>query len=791
MTRIIVLCIVLWSTAVQADKTTVQLQPFPLPAVKLTDGPFLHAQQTNIDYLLRMEVDRLLAPYLREAGLPIKSESYENWENTGLDGHIGGHYLTALSLAFAASGDERLKQRLSYMLTELRKAQLANGDGYLAGIPAGQSVWREVASGNIEADLFSMNKLWVPWYNLHKIYAGLRDAYQIGGYQVALTMLIELADWADRLVANLTEAQIQQMLITEHGGMNEVFADLAAITGNKKYLKLAELFSQKSILNPLLQKQDKLNGLHANTQIPKVIGFKRVAEVAGNNNWTDAAEYFWRTVTQKRTVVIGGNSVREHFHAADDFSSMLDDVEGPETCNTYNMLKLSKMLFLNHPSAEYIDYYERALYNHILASQHPEHGGLVYFTPMRPSHYRVYSKHDEAMWCCVGSGIENHSKYGELIYAQAESQLFVNLFIASELDYQQAGLKLEQTTLFPDIAETTFKFKAAGKRSADFIFNLRIPSWLNRDVLIVTINGKIVKALNIDNGYLAIQRTWQAGDQVTLSLPSKLELEQIPDKQNYYAVLKGPIVLAAQVNPFPQEKLNFVGDDSRMGHIANAPICPPEATPVMVGEPESFIAQLQPVAGQSLTYRANTAVYNPNNENLTLIPFFRLHDSRYQIYWPQATKDDLQSFLQKGEQVAAEKAKLEAITIDKVAPGEQQPEADHFFAGERTEAGVHMRRHWRHSQAWFSYQMKDQNKKANYLRVTYFGLDAGRHFSIWIAGQKIADVDLTGQQGNEFFHVDYEIPQSVKDLYQDTFELKFVADEGSVAGGIYGVRIIE
>ncbi|GAB3818974.1 hypothetical protein GCM10028895_16800 [Pontibacter rugosus] len=414
--------------------------------MKLKDSPFKQAQQTDMEYILALDPDRLLAPYLREAGIKPKAESYGNWENTGLDGHIGGHYLTALSLMYSATGNPELLQRLNYMVDQLAACQQQNGNGYIGGVPGGEAMWQEIAKGNIDAGSFSLNDKWVPWYNIHKLYAGLRDAYLYTGNEKAKDMLVKLSDWSLNLTKDLTDAHMQDMLRSEHGGMNEVFADVAEITGDKKYLELARRFSHRAILDPLLAGKDNLTGMHANTQIPKVIGYKRVAEVGGDPAWAGAAGFFWNTVVNDRTVSIGGNSVREHFHPTNDFSPMIESREGPETCNTYNMLKLSKQLYLTEASAEYIDYYERGLYNHILSSQHPTRGGFVYFTPMRPRHYRVYSKPEDGFWCCVGSGLENHGKYGELIYAHNEQDLFVNLFIPSTLEWKERDITLTQST---------------------------------------------------------------------------------------------------------------------------------------------------------------------------------------------------------------------------------------------------------------------------------------------------------------------------------------------------------
>ena len=373
-------------------QTQQEVSYFPLQDVKLLESPFLQAQQTDLHYIMAMEPDRLLAPFLREAGLTPKAPSYTNWENTGLDGHIGGHYISALSMMYAATGDTAIYRRLNYMLNELHRAQQAVGTGFIGGTPGSLQLWKEIKAGNIRAGGFDLNGKWVPLYNIHKTYAGLRDAYLYAGNDLARQMLVALTDWMIDITAGLTDQQMQDMLRSEHGGLNETFADVAEITGDKKYLELARRFSHKVILDPLVKDEDRLTGMHANTQIPKVIGYKRIADLAQDQNWDHAARFFWNTVVNHRSVCIGGNSVREHFHPADNFTSMLNDVQGPETCNTYNMLRLTKMLYQTSPDIRFADYYERALYNHILASQQPTKGGFVYFTPMRPGHYRVYSQ---------------------------------------------------------------------------------------------------------------------------------------------------------------------------------------------------------------------------------------------------------------------------------------------------------------------------------------------------------------------------------------------------------------
>lgn len=778
MKALLSLCMLLLVLPVSAAIDT-----FALNQVRLHSGPFYQAQQTNIGYLMAMNPDRLLAPYRREAGLPPLADPYPNWESSGLDGHIGGHYLSALALMYSASGEQKLLDRLNYMINELHSYQQKHGDGYLGGIPGGKASWQQISQGQIDADLFVLNKQWVPWYNLHKTFAGLHDAYVYAGNQQAKQMLLQLSDWALKLTSQLSDQQLQQMLITEYGGMNDILTKVAELSGDDKYLQLALRFSELRIMQPLLQQQDVLDGLHANTQIPKIIGMAQLASQTNNDSWYQAADFFWQQVVNKRSVAIGGNSVREHFHPSDDFSSMLTDVEGPETCNTYNMLKLTKLLYQRTPEPRYMEYYERALYNHILSSQHPEHGGLVYFTPMRPNHYRVYSSPEHTMWCCVGSGIENHAKYGEMIYAHKGDQLYVNLFVDSSLNWQQQSVKLRQTTAFPDQDSSLITIEQGGK----FGLNIREPQWAAAKIQL-TLNGEAVKFTSTTPGYLSLQRQWRKGDKLAITLPMQTTLEQLPDNSKHYAILHGPIVLAARSQW--QDKLSFIADSSRMGHIASGEQCPVEQTPTFISDNADFVRHIKPVAGKPLTFTSGDAVLAGVEGPLELVPFFRLHDSRYTLYFPHSNAGQWQQQQHLLRQQSQLDSQLAAKTIDMIRPGEQQPEADHQFAGEKTEAGVHQGRHWRHATGWFSYRLNTGGQHALQLRLTYFGADSKRHFHILLNNQLLADVSLTGEQGDNFYHVDYPIPARLLNT-GDSIELKFVAAPGSVAGGIYEVRLMQ
>jgi hypothetical protein len=605
-----------------------KVSTFPLSRVRLLDGPFSHAQELNLAYLRSLDVDRLLAPFRTEAGLPARAVKYPNWESSGLEGHTAGHYLTALAQAWAATGEAEFKRRLDYLVGELAGCQKAQGDGYVGAVPGGRRLWAEVAAGELRVEGFAINGKWVPWYNLHKLFAGLRDAHLIGESAPARDVLLGLAGWCAALTARLSDAQVQEMLRAEHGGMNEVLADVFALTRDPKHLALAERFSHRALLDPLHRREDRLDGLHANTQIPKVIGCARIAELRGEPDGCPAAPYFWEAVVRRRTVAIGGNSVREHFNPAHDFSSMVESREGPETCNTYNMLRLTEQLFRGRPAASYADFYERALYNHILSSQHPGHGGFVYFTPMRPRHYRVYSHPSQGFWCCVGSGMESHGKHGRFVYAHSGDDLYVNLFIASTLDWPERGLRVRQDTAFPDEPRTRLRLTLG--RPLRFTLRVRHPGWVD-GALQVRVNGRPRVVASQPVSYAAITRLWRDGDRVDVELPMRTRIERLPDGSDYVAILHGPLVLAAETGR--QGLDGLIADDGRMAHLPAGPELPLDSAPTLAGNVDTLAAQVPPVPGRPLTFQAPAIIRPEEARGLELVPFFRVHDSRYILYW--------------------------------------------------------------------------------------------------------------------------------------------------------------
>lgn len=775
---------VLWSSVLLAQ----ELQSFPLSSVKLLESPFRKAQHTDLEYIMEMDPDRLLAPYLSEAGLDPEAENYGNWENGGLDGHIGGHYLSALAMMYAATGEEEVLERLEYMLNRLREAQQLNGNGYLAGIPDGEPMWQEVAAGNIRAGGFSLNDRWVPLYNIHKIFAGLRDAHHYVGSALAKTMLVELSDWFLKMTRDLSDEQIQDMLRSEHGGLNETFAEVYALTGDKKYLELAERMSHEVVLAPLLQRKDELTGMHANTQIPKVIGYERIAQLNGDSSWSKAADFFWDIVVRNRTVSIGGNSVREHFHPASDFSSMIQSNQGPETCNTYNMMRLSKLLFLHHPDREYLDYYERAMYNHILSSQHPD-GGFVYFTPQRPQHYRVYSQPHEGFWCCVGSGLENHGKYGELIYAHADDELYVNLFVASTLDWIEQEFSLTQTTNFPYESTSTLTLQL--RRARKMALKIRQPSWVVGGGFAIAVNGQAVAFRADDAGYATVERVWKSGDQVTIALPMETTVEYLPDNSSWASFLHGPIVLAAETDGPALEGLR--ADDSRMGHVAHGEFLPIDQSPLLVNRTGDITESVRVLNKDSLRFTIAGNLFSNTYKSLTLRPFFNLHDSRYTLYWRVAKEDQLKRIQEAMRVREKELLALEAATVDQVTAGEQQPETEHRYAGEESSAGsTDEGQAWRSTRKWFSYEFTNESRQGKTLRITHAQNGPPRTFDVVVNDQVLKTVELSGSRESGSANFEVKLPQSVLDSAAgDKLTVKLAAREGSSTGHIYSIRLLK
>ena len=761
---------------------------FPLGDVTLLEGPLKHARDLNIKTLLKYDCDRLLAPYRKEAGLEPKAKTYPNWD--GLDGHVGGHYLTAMAIN-AATGDEECRRRMEYMISEIAECAEANkknhpewGVGYMGGMPNSAKIWSSFKEGDFRV----YNGSWAPFYNLHKMYAGLRDAWVYCGNAQAKKLFLEFCDWAVNITSKLSDQQMEQMLGNEHGGMNEVIADAYAMIGDRKYLECACRFSHKRLLTPLSQRRDCLDNLHANTQIPKVVGFERIAEISRDEVYHTAASYFWDIVTGERTLAFGGNSRREHFPAKDACMDFINDIDGPETCNTNNMLKLTEDLHRRNPEARYADFYEQAMMNHILSSQHPEHGGYVYFTPERPRHYRNYSAPNEAMWCCVGTGMENHGKYGQFIYTHVGDALFVNLFVASELNWKERGVVLRQETAFPYGEESRITIT---KGKGSFSLHLRYPGWVRPGEFKVEVNGKPVSIISGPSSYVTIDRKWKRGDVVTIHFPMHASLKYLPNVPQYVALMYGPILLGMKTGT--EDMAHLIADDSRFGQYASGAKLPVDQAPILINNNiETIPSQLTPVAGKPLHFTLSTKMVNGISGELQ--PFFEIHDSRYMMYWLALTEDSYQQYLDRLAQEEKERQALEARTIDKVQPGEQQPETDHKMETDGSYTGNSNNVFFRDARDGhsFSYLMQTDGRNDLSLRLKYWGVGEWKthEFDIFVDDVLVRSVNNTGKYRiSEFKYETYELPASVLQGKQQV-RVKFVAAKGRQIGEIYEVRLV-
>lgn len=757
---------------------TIRAYPFDLRDVRLLDGPFKDAMEADARYLLEIQPDRLLSEFRVHAGLEPKAPKYGGWESSGLAGHTLGHYLSACSMEYASTGDTAFLHRVNYIVDELAVCQSARGkesrpgmlamNGYVGAIPREDTLWTEVAAGHIRSHGFDLNGAWSPWYTVHKVMAGLLDAWLYCNNAKALKIERGMTDWTATVIDNLSDSTLQKMLLCEYGGMNDVLANTYAITGDKKYLELSYKFYDKRILDSLSQGLDDLAGKHSNTQIPKVIGSARRYELTADKRDSSIAQSFWSIVVDDHTYATGGNSDYEYLGKAKALNNELTD-NTTETCNTYNMLKLTRHLFAWHPSATLMDYYERALYNHILASQNHQTGMMTYFLPLRMGGRKEYSDPFNTFTCCVGTGMENHVKYGETIYSRgADGSLYVNLFIPSRLTWREKGITIEQRTTLP-VSDFTVLTITANHPST---FNLRIrkPGWAGAVRLLV--NGVPQMTPTGADGYLFIRRNWKNGDRVQVHLAEDLYTRAIPDNPARIAIFYGPVLLS--------------------GELGNTEPDPVKGIPVLVApgeDPNKWVRRTDP----------NRLVFQTSNAgqpgDVTLIPLNRTENEYYSVYWDYFTPA---TWALQQKKYAAEREReqaLEAHTVDRLRVGEMQPERDHSFTGDGLLTGEDHGKKWRSTEegGYFSFTMKVDSTAGNTLYCDYWGDDyRGRIFDIRVDGQTIATQNLASFKQSKFYEITYPIPQELVKGKQ-TVTIKFAAHSpragvGPVSGTIRMIR---
>ena len=600
-------------------------RPFALRDVRLLDGPFRAAQERDAAYLMALDPDRLLHNFRVNAGLEPKAPVYGGWESQEpwieirCHGHTLGHWMGACAMMYASTGDPRFQQALSYAVDELKACQTAGGTGLVCAFPDGSAqLDNAVAGRRFEG---------VPWYTMHKVFAGLRDAYLEAGNETSLEVLAALSEWTWKATRSMTDEDFQRMLRTEHGGMNEVLADVYVLTDDPRYLELAERFNHRALLEPLAAGRDTLDGLHANTQIPKVIGFHRLYGLTGKQEYLDAARFFWRTVVGERSFVTGGHGDVEHFFPPRDFPEHVHSAKTMETCCTHNMLRLTRALFGTDPSSDYADHYERALFNSILASQDPDSGWNTYFQPTRPGYLKLYHTPIDSFWCCTGTGMENHAKYGDSIWFEGDDGVFVNLFIASELTWRDKGLTIRQVTDFPQSDVVRFEVRGSGPVST--ALHVRAPAWTRGAT--VQVNGSAWAGAARPDGYVSVRRDWSPGDVLEVRMPMGLTTEELPGAPDRVAFLYGPIVLAGRLGRdglYPGA--DILRNERTTGMILETPV----EVPVLAGSAQRVRESIRPVAGaEPLTFET-VGVGKPHD--VTLIPYHRMHHERYNIYWQLA-----------------------------------------------------------------------------------------------------------------------------------------------------------
>ena len=746
-------------------------RPLPLTAVRLTGGPLKVAQELDAKYLLSLEPDRMLAFYRVRAGLEPKAPGLTGWDADGrqLTGHIAGHYLSAVSLMWAATGDARFKQRADYIVSELKIVQDKQGDGFAGALDGVKTAFAEVSKGNIKAANFDLNGLWSPWYTLHKTFAGLRDAYRHTGNQTALEIEIKFAEWAERFLAPMDDERVQRMLATEFGGMNEMMADLYADTGDKRWLNLSYKFEHKAVLDPLKRREDPLDGLHGNTQVPKLIGSATRYAYTGEASDNVAAAFFWDRVVNHHTFATGGHGKDEYFREPDRLGNITEG-RTSETCNVYNMLKLTRKLFALQPRVEYAEFHERALFNHILGSMDPSDGATCYMVPVGGGVRREYADMNRSFTCCVGTGMESHALHGLGLYYEAGDRLWVNLYAPSTAQWEAAGVKLTMETSFPEGDAATLTLESRAPR--DFTIVLRRPSWAG-DGFSVRVNQEVVSSLPSPGAYVEIKRTWRTGDVVSLVLPKSLRLDRLPDNPKRAAILWGPLVLAGDLGTAPPRG---------RGAADESPI--PADAPPLVAE-RDVLSSLQPISDRQGMFRAVNL-----GAPIEFAPFYRLHRRTYSAYWDILTPAEYKARLAERTAENERQRALEAASVGFVPAGDPKAEKSFNQQGEETTIVRAEGRPGRRAAKWFSYDVPVDASQPMTLVVTYNSDNRrARSFEIHAEGQRIGDQAFAQSSVSRFFEVEYPLPAEMTRGKQKV-TIKFQATGGNEVAPVFAVRTI-
>jgi DUF1680 family protein len=599
-------------------KVPLAAESFELQDVRLLPGRFRDNMMRDSVWMVSIGVDRLLHGFRTTAGIFAGREGgymtvkkLGGWESLDceLRGHTTGHFLSALSLMYAATGSEVFKLKGDSLVAGLAEVQVALGNGYLSAFP------EELINRNIRA-----TSVWAPWYTLHKIFSGLIDQYLYAGNTQALEVAGKMGDWAYAKLKPLSEETRRKMIRNEFGGINESFYNLYALTGDERYKWLAGFFYHNEVIDPLKAQKDDLGTKHTNTFIPKVLAEARNYELTGDADSKALSEFFWHTMIDSHTFAPGCSSDKEHYFPTDKFTAHISGYTG-ETCCTYNMLKLSRHLFCWDASPEVADYYERALYNHILGQQDPASGMVSYFLPLQTGTHRVYSTPENSFWCCVGSGFENHAKYAEAIYYHDRDGIFVNLFIPSEVKWREKGLVLRQDTRFPEEGKVTFTVGLDEPKR--LTVRLRYPSWSSE--VSVKVNGKKVKVRQKPGSYILLSRRWKDGDRIEADYAMGLRLERTPDGTGRGALLYGPVVLAGELGTEGMQAPAPYSDPAKYNDYYSYDYHIPEGLPCALRWDEKHPGNVLQRKGKALTF--------VTPDGVEVKPLYDVHRQRYVVYW--------------------------------------------------------------------------------------------------------------------------------------------------------------
>ena len=781
----------------------VKRRALPLSAVRLSAGPLGHAQDLNNDYLMALDPDRMLAYYRDRAGLSPRAEPYGGWDGGGrnLTGHIGGHYLSAVSIMWAATGDEKFKKRADYMVHEFKIVQDAHGDGYLGAIEGLRPAFERLSRGEIESLSFDLNGQWSPWYTLHKTYAGLRDAYRYAGNKTALEMEIAFSAWAERVLSDLDESQLEHMMNTEFGGMNEIMVDLYTDTGDVRWLALAGKFEHDDFVSPLKQHRDNLAGKHGNTAIPKLIGSADRFIATGDLSDLAAAEFFWDIVVQQHSFATGGHGKDEYFGPATKLSARVDG-RTAETCNVYNMLKLTRRLFAISPDVRFADFHERALFNHVLASMDPQDGRTCYMVPVGRGVQHEYQDMAESFTCCVGSGMESHALHGDGIYFEEDDRLFINLYVPSIADWKQGGAKITMQTDFPLGESAKLSLQLVEPRT--LTLTLRRPDWAG-DGFSVSINGQLASLVTAPNedwrdsrsqyqdaasagsNYVDLTREWHNGDVIDIQLPKSLWLEPTPDNPRRAALMWGPLVLAGDIGP----------ERRRSSSEEHEGIDPPPVVPVLIGADDPVESWVKPSGKGPGRFRTQGVGRIPAAEDrlqdVELVPFYLLHRRTYAVYWDLFSGAEWQAEKVRFSVEAKRRRDIDAATVAYLEPGETYFEREFNYRGGDDATSYRMQgRPARRARSWFAYDVPVSNSGPLVL-ILDFNSDDRRNspgaFSILIDDTVLSDYQQERSEPPRFYDVRFPIPHALVDNKKKV-TLRFQAHEGSQIPAIFGIRII-